>query len=367
MGSPSIAIGTDALTGFVQTLFAKAGCPPDEATAIATHLVASNMAGHDSHGVVRAPRYIQSLNEGKVLAGRDVSVIAESPAHALLDGNWGFGQSIGEKAVGFGVRKARETGLALVSLRHTGHLGRIGDWAEMAAAAGLVSIHFVNALEGELVAPFGGVDRRFSTNPFCIGVPMPGGKPLILDFATSLVAEGKVLIASKGGKPVPPDAMIEPDGRLSGDPATLYGPLDGAQIPSYRNGKGALRAFGEHKGAGLAFMCDILAGCFTGGGNSGPVPAERKHIANNMVSIYLSPDHLAAESFARRARDFAEYVRSSRPAKPGRPVILPGEPEARARERARAEGLNVQAGVWNSLVAVADRLGVAIPAVQAAR
>ena len=128
-------------------------------------------------------------------------------------------------AVDIGVEKAKATGLSAISLRNSGHVGRVGEWAERAAAAGLISIHFVNAAGSILVAPFGGLDRRLSTAPFCAGIPREGAAPVVLDFATSLVAEGKVNVASRGGKPLPPDALIGPDGALSGDPALLYGPL----------------------------------------------------------------------------------------------------------------------------------------------
>ena len=111
--------------------------------------------------------------------------------------------------------------MAAVSLRNAGHLGRVGDWAEMAAEAGLISIHFVNASGSILVAPYGGTERRLSTAPYCVGIPRPDHSPVILDFATSVVAEGKVLVASQGGKALPQDALIGPDGRMSTDPLYL--------------------------------------------------------------------------------------------------------------------------------------------------
>ena len=155
-------------------------------------------------------------------------------------------------AVDIGVEKAKATGLSAISLRNSGHVGRVGEWAERAAAAGLISIHFVNAAGSILVAPFGGLERRLSTAPFCVGIPREGAAPVVLDFATSLVAEGKVNVASHGGKPLPPDALIGPDGALSGDPALLYGPLTPDGPRDHSRGAGAIRAFGEHKGSGLA-------------------------------------------------------------------------------------------------------------------
>ena len=348
-----------ALQTVITAIFTAAGCAEAEAAGIAEHLISANLAGHDSHGVIRVPRYVQWLAEGKVRAGQHISVLIESPTHAVLDGNLGFGQTIGPQAVDLGIEKAQMAGLAVVTLRNSGHIGRIGDWAERAAAAGLVSIHFVNVGLGEIVAPHGGVDRRFGTNPLCIGVPQPGLPPLLMDFATSIVAEGKVLVASNGGKPVPDNALIGPDGRMSGDPVMLYGPLDaGGRDPGL--GEGALRTFGDHKGSGIAFMCEILAGCFAGGPTASPVPeGKRSGIVNGMVSIYLHPQHFGAADLAQTAHAYAEHVRAARPAVPGQPVQAPGDAEARTRAERLEAGIPLQAETWAAIRATAATLGVA--------
>lgn len=358
-------IPVDTLRNFVADIFAAAGCKRGEAECIAVHLVSSNLAGHDSHGVIRVPRYVLGLQQDFVRAGQTITIVSETPTQAVVDGNIGFGQSIGEQAVDLGILKAKENGLAVIGLRNVGHLGRIGDWGERAAASGLVSIHFVNVSAGELVAPFGGVDRRFSTNPICIAVPSPeGGIPMVLDFATSLVAEGKVLVASNGGKPVPDNALIGPDGKMSGDPRLLYGEIEGKRERSTGAGEGALRTFGEHKGSGLAFMCDILGGCLIGGGTSGPVPGggKRTRITNGMVSIYLDPKGFGEADFVQKAQEFAEYVKASRPATPGGEVLVPGEPEARYCAARLKGGIPLQPDTWAALVETARELSVTPPA-----
>lgn len=359
----SVSVDASTLTAFAGAIFRAAGCDDAEAERIARSLVSANLAGHDSHGVVRVPRYVHVLGLGQVRAGQHLTIVHEAASHALVDGNFGFGQTIAPLAVDLGIAKAKASGVAVIGLRNAGHIGRVGEWAERAAAARLISIHFVNVFNGELVAPFGGVDRRFSTNPFAIAVPMADGPPLLLDFATSVVAEGKVLVASQGGKPVPDDAMIEPDGRLSSDPRTLYGPVTGTDERNPSAGPGALRAFGGHKGSGLAFMCEILAGCLTGGGTSGP--AERgpgRRIANAMLSIYVTPGEFAGTAFTEAAREYCTYVKAARPAVAGGEVLLPGEPERRTRALRLQTGIPLQRQTWEALAATAHKLGVAVPA-----
>ena len=362
MPAPLHTLPADTLRAFVAALFDAAGCDAAEAARIARYLVSSNLAGHDSHGVIRAPRYVGELQRGDVLAGQTLTVVTESPTHATVDGNQGFGQTIGPLAVDLGIAKARAAGMAVIALRRSGHIGRIGDWAERAAEARLISIHFVNVAGGELVAPFGGVDRRFSTNPLCIGIPQAdGAPPLLLDMATSIVAEGKVLVAANGGKPVPDDALVRPDGTFTGDPEALYGPLAPGGPREAGNGDGALVAFGQHKGSGIAFMCEMLAGVLSGGETSGPMAPGRRRVTNGMLSIYLDPARFGATAFAEEARRYVDYVKASRPVAPGGEVLVPGEPEARTRAERLARGVPLQAETWARLVAVAGDLGVPVP------
>ena len=270
----------EPLRRVVGRIFATMGCSDEEAAGVAWRLVNANLTGHDSHGVIRVPRYAQWMEAGTLVADQRIRVLSETAVLAVVDGCHGFGQTIGPQAVQLGVEKSRHGGVAMVALRNAGHLGRIGDWAEMAADAGLMSIHMVNVAGSRLVAPFGAIDRRMSTDPVAIGVPLDGAPHLILDFATSVVAEGKALVAARGGKPLPPGALVDGDGSLTSDPLVLYG--DSAAEGRYRpsEGPGALRAMGEHKGSGLAFMCEILAGALTGSGCAGHahVEVEGEHL-----------------------------------------------------------------------------------------
>lgn len=350
-----ITIAADKLQNFVRDIFMAAGCDEIESGQIAKGLVGANLAGHDSHGVARVPRYLQWKAEGAFVPGRKVKVVSETPVLAVLDAEYGFGQTVAPQAVLIGIRKAQAMGLSAVALRNAGHIGRVGEWAEMAAEAGLVSMHFVNAAGSILVAPFGGTERRMSTAPYVVGVPRPGQDPIILDFATSLVAEGKVLVASQGGKPLPSDALITLDGQTSGDPHVLYGPYDKHGPRSYKQGTGAIRAFGEHKGSGLAFMCEILGGSLTGTGAA----EEGRRWANGMLSFYIDPRQLDPDDFfPTDMKRYIDYFKSAKPSEIGGQVMIPGEPELNARAKRLQEGVPLPEDTWAMIIKAARDCGL---------
>jgi len=358
-----IVMSPEVLRTLLLEVFESAGCSTPEAARIASSLVAANLTGHDSHGVVRTQRYVEWLRAGVQHAGQTIELVTDGGAFAVVEGHHGMGQWIGPQAVQLGVDRARRHGVSVIALRHSGHLGRIGEWAEMAAAAGIVSIHFVNVSSSRLVAPFGGVDRRMATNPVCIGVPCgPDRAPVILDFATSLVAEGKALVALDGGAPLPPGSLVGGDGRPTADPRALYGEAQPGHSPNPMAGPGALRAMGEHKGSGLSIMCELLAGALTGSGAAGP---EVHPFCNGMLSIYLSPTHLTdgrADSFHDEVVAYIEWLRTATPAAGVDEVLAPGDPERRKRERRLVEGIELPDDTWAGIVAAAASVGVAVPA-----
>ena len=188
------------LADLVAAIMEGGGCAPAEAHAVGERLVDSNLVGHDSHGVLRVGKYLEWVRDGTLKPNTPPTIVFENDALAIVDGHRGFGQVTGEFATRLGIAKAAKTGIAMVGLRNCGHLGRLGDWAEMAAAAGQVSLHFLNTSGAQRVAPFGGSDRRLSTNPMAIGVPLAGAPPAILDITTSTVAEGKLMVALNKGE-----------------------------------------------------------------------------------------------------------------------------------------------------------------------
>src|ERR1700758_3808055 len=265
-----VTIQLSNLIAFVADICGHEGSSAEEARRIAPYLTTANLTGHDSHGVIRVPVYIRWKKMGSVVPDQTVELVVDTPSLAVVDGKFGYGQTVAPQAVKIGIGKCKASGLAAVALRNAGHIGRVGDWAEMAANEGLVSVHFVNAAGSVLVAPYGGVERRLSTAPYCVGIPRQGQRPIVLDFATSIVAEGKVLVASRGGKKLPKGALIDADGTLSEDPTVLYGPHTVGGPRDHTAGTGAIRAFGEHKGSGLALMCELLGGALTGNGAPRP-------------------------------------------------------------------------------------------------
>jgi hydroxycarboxylate dehydrogenase B len=350
----TIHIPPDPLRDFCAEIFARVGCRSEEADRVSASLVDANLTGHDSHGVIRVPRYVDWVRTGDLVPNQSIERVVDSPVIGVVDGRFGFGQTTAPMAVDVGVEKARAMGLSAISLRNSGHVGRVGEWAERAAAAGMISIHFVNAAGSILVAPFGGLDRRLSTAPFCAGVPREGAPPIVLDFATSLVAEGKVNVASRGGKPLPSDALIGPDGVLSGDPALIYGPLTVDGPRDHARGAGAIRAFGEHKGSGLALICELLGGSLTGNGATAP----DRRFSNGMFSLYVDPKRVdPSQIFDADMTRYLDWLRQAKAA-PGEAIMTPGEPERAARAKRALSGVPLSDEAWASIVATARSVGV---------
>jgi len=343
-----LIISPGRLEQLVSAIFAAAGCGPAEHTRIAHYLVEANLVGHDSHGVIRVPAYIDWLRAGKVLANQGLKIVFENAAMAVVDGQLGFGQVMGEAAMKLGIDKAGGQGVAVVALRNSGHLGRIGDWAEMTAKAGKVSLHFVNTSGGGiLVAPFGGSQRRLSANPIAAGVPVPDGPPIIVDISTCTIAEGKIKVAFNKGATVPDGCILDGEGRPTNDPKAFYAAPAGAILP-----------LGGHKGYGLGVVAEMLAGALSGGACS-HFGVDR--VSNNMLSIILDPTFFqSAGEFSDEVRGFITHVKSSRTVTPDGEILMPGEPEARARAQRSRDGIEIDDTTWGQIVATSESLGVPV-------
>jgi len=331
------------LVDLVAAIMQGGGSSAAEARAIATRLVDSNLVGHDSHGVLRVGKYIEWVRDGTLKPNTPPRIVFDSDTIAIIDGERGFGQVTGELATRMGIAKAKAKGIAMVGLRNCGHLGRLGDWAEMAADAGQVSLHFLNTSGAQRVAPYGGSDRRLSTNPMAIGVPLAGGPPAILDITTSTVAEGKLMVAMNTGDHVPEGWIVDKAGRPTTDPKDFY---DG----------GALLTIGAHKGSGLSILTDLLAGAVTTGRSSDPADTI---LRNNMLSIYIDPSvYDGTGGVLAEAHRFVDWVKASPPSKPGEPVLAPGDVERRTREARRRDGVPLDDKTWRDLVDAARSVGL---------
>lgn len=338
------------LQAFIANIFAAAGCHQPEADRIGHYLTEANLVGHDSHGVIRVPSYIAWLKAGQVLANQSIRVDFENDVIAVVDGQFGFGQTIGEEATRYGIEKCAKHGVSVIALRNSGHLGRIGDWPLLAAEAGLVSLHFVNTSGmGILVAPFGGTERRLSADPIAAGVPVEGGAPVLLDMSCCTIAEGKLRVAFNKGVQVAEGCIIDSTGTPTCDPKVFYGNPPGAILP-----------IAGHKGYALGFIVEMLAGSLTRGGASNPVNGER--LANGMLSIYMDPRVFQdGAQFAADVHRFIDWVKSSPKTSPDGEILVPGEIEERTKAARLAGGIELDDVTWGNLLTVANGLGVAAP------
>ncbi len=355
-------IPTAALWRWVDQLWRAAGSSPDEARLTADHLVGANLAGHDSHGVGMVPRYVHSWLADELQLNRHVAITSDSGTMLSLDGQRGMGQSVAWEAMNLAIERAKTHGVCVLGLKNAHHIGRIGHWAEQAVAAGMVSLHFTNAMSKPVVAPFRGSEARYVTNPFTVGIPVPGREPLLLDFATSAIAMGKVRVAYNSGKKVPGQLLMDARGKYTEEPGALFPP---AGQPG-----GALVPFAQHKGYALAMVVEVLAAALTGGETTRPGNLKYQHaVWNNMLALVFDPARLHDQRlFGAEVRDFVDWVQSARLRDATEPILMPGDPE-RASRQARADRMPIDAGTLAELDAAAAAVnqarGAALPALSA--
>ena len=329
---------TDATRNWVRDLWLAAGSGPGEAAIVSDHLVGANLAGHDSHGVGMIMPYVRSLKAGELQLNQRITVVTDSGSLLVVDGNRGIGQAMAKQTMDLAIGRARRDGVAIIGLRNTHHIGRVGHWAEQAIAAGMASIHFTNVVSRPLVSPHGGGQSRFGTNPLTVGLPRKDAPPILLDFATSAIAVGKVRVAYNKKAQAPAGALIDHEGKPTTNPAVMYEePL------------GALLTAAGHKGYALAMVCDLLGSAIFGGVTPQPSRLRVPGLYNNMLAIVFDPSRFgAAEHFEKETREFIEYVQSARRTDPDTPIEVPGDAERRYRKE-RAQTLPVDAGTLRTL------------------
>jgi uncharacterized oxidoreductase len=325
---PNAGFAPAQVAGLAASILVAAGAGEDEAAQVAHYLVRSDLAGHASHGMLRLKQYVEQIGNGQIRCRTVPQAVNEGPGFAVLEGGLGFGQVGAGIATRLACEKAASQGIAIVALRNIAHVGRLGDWAELAAGLGCTSFHFVNTLSMPRIAPWGGREARLSTNPLAWGMPIAGRESIIVDLTTSVVAEGKVRLARNAGQPIPSGWIVDGDGLSSTDPADLY--AGGTLLPL-----GGLDA--GHKGYALSLMVDLMAGALSGGGASGPT---RRVNCNNFTVIAIDHRRLAVDgSIETEAAQFADWVQSATPVHAGQAVILPGDIERLALARNTRLGL----------------------------
>ena len=341
----------DELRSQAAKVLRAAGSSDQESRTVAANLVLANLSGHDSHGVGMLPRYVDAVLEGGLKPNAAATITIDGGSLLALDGQRGYGQVVGEQAMTLAMVRARETGSCIVALANAHHLGRIGHFAEMAVDQGLVSVHFVNVLSRPVVAPWGGGDGRFGTNPFCVGVPLQGQPPFVLDFATSRVAQGKMRVAHNEGRKAEPGYLIDDQGRPTTDPGVVV-------VPQASGLFGALLPFGEHKGYGMAIACELLGGALTGSGTWHRQPDAARAVVNGMLTILIDPGRLGTRTaFEQEALAFVEWLKQS-PAAPGfEGVRIAGDPERQARVQREREGIVLDDQTWAEIQAAAAKVG----------
>ena len=349
--SDMLLFGHEGLRQAIALVFEAGGADTPTARAVADMLVEANLSGHDSHGIQMVTYYADCLANGGLDPKAVPELVLDGGAVLRIDGHRGFGAIAGALAMKHGIARAREHGVALVALGNSHHLGRIGHWAEVCLEARLVSLHFVNVIGHQpMVAPWGGRQSRLGTNPFCAGIPgTDKHAPFVLDFATSKIAFGKVGVAHDKGEALPEGAMIAADGEATRDPGTM--------IPDTQGG--ALLAMGEHKGGGLAMLCELLGGALTGGGVGKPENHVADTTLNGMLSVLIDPEALGG--FAGMASEIdavTDWVQSSAPVQDHETIKLAGEPERAAKAQRLDEGIPLAKPAWEGFVAAGVRLGV---------
>jgi uncharacterized oxidoreductase len=333
----------------ITAVFERAGAGPEAAKLIASHLVESNLFGHDSHGVLRVVQYCQAIEDGEVEPASQAKIERESTSGAVMDGCRAFGQVAATAAMNLAIEKASRAGVAAVTVSNCYHSGRLGAYSAMAADAGMIGIVMVNAGGGgQSVVPFGGSERRLATNPFSIAAPTSGEFPIILDVATSMAPEGKIRDYALRRAKLPEGWIVDSDGRPSCDPEDFYGPPAGSLLP--------LGGPAGHKGFGLALMIDILAGALSGAGCCRP---EKVPARDGVLLIALDVEQFTDRvRFYQQVGELIAYIKSC-PSAPGfSEVFVPGELEFREAELRRQEGISIDDNIWHKFTVLATRFGV---------
>lgn len=345
-----------SLTEFANQVLMGFGCSESEADIVSNHLVLANLTGHDSHGIGMLPMYGLQVRDGNLIPNQTPDCHPSVGAISIVDAKRGFGHRMALLALDHAMQSIGEHRVAILGLRNSGHVSRVGTYSEYCAAKGYVSLHFVNVVgHPPLVAPYGAREPGFSTNPISMAMPVDGQAKPLLDLATSTVAFGKIRVASNKGEQVPLGNLIDANGVPSTDPD-----------PMALRREGALSAFGEHKGSGLGLFVELLAGALAGGETVAAENYIPEGVFNNMLSIIIDPTAFnSRDEVTRRTLEFYEYIKAKPAAQGVDDVLMPGEPELASSEKRSSEGIPVDAETLRQIVEVSGEFGLQEESLQA--
>jgi hydroxycarboxylate dehydrogenase B len=344
-------IQADRLMQLAQALLQSLGSPPEEASLVARLLVDADLSGHDSHGVIQLPGYLNAHAEGLITPGAGFTRERETAATALLDGHWGFGHRLAHEAMVLAIDKAHRCGISAVGAYHCYHVGHLGAYAHLVAEAGMVGIMAVNdGGGGQRVVPYGGIVGRLSTNPLAVGLPTGTSEPLILDMSTSVVAEGQVRLQRLRRELMPLGWMIDALGQATTDPEDFFR-MTGSLLP--------LGGDSGHKGYGLGLAVDVLAGIL---GRAGHSRAQIPPYSNGLFIIVVDIGRfLPLEDFTAQVRKLITYIKSC-PREAGiDEIIHPGERAAHTRRNRWCHGITINPETWRRLRTIARERGIQVP------
>lgn len=331
-------VQADRLTKIGAALLRAAGASKDEADAVSVGCINANLAGHDSHGIIAIPTYIDRIKVGHIVPGEKWTIVQESPATTVIDGHWGFGFYVNAKAMELTIEKAKKTNVAACTVFRQSHVGRLAAYPLMATRAGMIGIATADSGRStKVVAPFGGREARLGTNPISIAVPSDLDGPIYLDMATSAVAAGKIALAAARGDQIPQGWVVGKDGKLTTDPKQLK--QGGALLP--------LGGSEGYKGSGLAAMVEILCGILTGLG-FGVEPTGR-HNDGTFMAVFNVEAFRPLKDFKKEVADFARYLNATPPSEGSKGVLYPGEIENRTEKERAKSGIDVEDATWDKL------------------
>ena len=338
-----IKVQVDRITELGIEIFTKQGASLERATFLVETLVEANLTGHDSHGVYYYKRYSDRIKEGYLKVDAEPEIVKETPGTAYIDGKWTFGQITAKKLVETAVDKAKENMVAAVGAFNCNHIGRIGYYTSWAAKQGIISTFYVN-VGNPIVSVYNGLGKTFGTNPYSASVPTSGDTPFLVDYATSVVAAGKLSVASAKGAKIPTHWTKDKYGRVNDDPNVLK---DG----------GWLLPFGDYKGYGLQMVCELLGAVLTGS-RVGPSGVELPPSPNGIFMMAVNPDaFIGLDEFMKNTDELLAKVKNW-PALGGQRVMVPGTPEMETKEKRLREGIELPESTWSEMMELCEELGI---------